>query len=209
MPLIRKGDAKPAASAQGEPGDVLSFLANGTDDQRWAAARAAGDAPGGVQALGQALLAEANPRVREAIFTSLVRLRSAEAVAVILPHLRSDDAHVRTGALDALRAMADIVTSRLPALLSDPDADVRLLACEILRDLPSADATALLCELLEREDQVNVCAAAVEVLTEIGGTEALPVLSACAARFPNEPFLIFSIKAASARISSQLPERRG
>ncbi len=209
MPLIRKGDAKPAVSAQGESDQVLSVLATGNDEQRWAAARVAGEAPGGVQALGHALITETNSRVREAIFTSLVRTHGAEAVAVILPHLRSDDAHLRTGALDALRAMADSATSQLPALLSDPDPDVRLLACEILRGLPSDDATTLLCEMLEREDQVNVCAAAIEVLTEIGGSEALPVLSACAARFANEPFLIFSIKTASARISSQLLERRG
>jgi len=155
------------------------------------------------------LVTEVDPRVREAIFTSLVRARSSEAVSVILPHLRSDDARVRTGALDALQDLAEIAAFQLPTLLGDPDADVRLLACDILRGLPSAEATSLLCAMLEREDQVNVCAAAVEVLTEIGGVEALPVLAACAVRFPNEPFLIFSIKAASARIGSQSPERCG
>ena len=202
MPLIRKGDAEPSAPIGGA-GDVIAALTNGTNDQRWAAARAAGDIPGGVQALGRALGAEADARVREAFFTSLMRARSLEAVDAILPHLRSDDAKLRAGALDALRGMAGTAAPRLAALLSDPDADVRLLACEILRDLPSAEATPLLCRLLEREDQVNVCASAVEVLAEIGGPDVLPALSACAARFQNEPFLIFSIKAASARLGDR------
>ena len=205
MPLIRKGDAEPSAPS-GDGGDVLATLTSGTNDQRWAAARAAGDIPGGVEALGRALSMEADPRVREAFFTSLMRARSLEAVDAILSHLRSDDANLRTGALDALRGMAETAAPRLPILLGDPDADVRLLACEILRDLPSPEATPLLCRLLEREDQVNVCASAVEVLTEVGGPEALPALAACAARFPNEPFLVFSVKAASARIGGQPPE---
>jgi len=204
MPLIRKGDAEPSAPI-GADGDVIAALTNGTNDQRWAAARAAGDIPGGVQALGRALATEADARVREAFFTSLVRARSLEAVDAVLPHLRSDDANLRIGALDALRGMAATAAPRLPFLLSDPDADVRLLACEILRDLPSADAVPLLCRLLEREDQVNVCASAVEVLAEIGGPDALPALAACAARFLSEPFLVFSIKAASARIGAQSP----
>jgi len=206
MPLIRKDDAEPSAPT-GDDGDVLAALTNGTNDQRWAAARSAGAVPGGIKALGLALATEADARVREAFFTSLMRARSLEAVDAVLPHLRSDDANLRTGALDALRGMAATAAPRLPVLLNDPDADVRLLACEILRDLPSAEATPLLCRLLEKEDQVNVCAAAAEVLAETGGPEALPALAACAARFQNEPFLIFSIKAASARIGDQSPGR--
>ena len=202
MPLIRKTDAPPADAPHGEPDDTLRLLTSGTDDQRWDAARAAAGAPNGVGALGAALFGEADPRVRDAIFTSLVRVHSAESVEAILPHLRSDDANLRTGALDALRAMPEAAAPGLPALLSDTDPDVRLLACEILRGLPLAQAAPLLCDLLGREDQVNVCAAAVDVLAEIGGPEALPALASCAARFPNEPFLIFAIKAAQARLGS-------
>ena len=209
MPLIRKGGAEPPAPARDERGEALATLTDGTNDQRWAAARAAGEAPGGVQALGQALLTEMDPRVREAIFTSLMRTHSPEAVEAILPHLRSDDANLRTGALDALRGLAGTATPNLPTLLRDPDQDVRVLACEILRDLPSVEAKPLLCELLGRDEQVNVCAAAVEVLAEIGGPEALPALVACMARFPNEPCLIFSIKAAVARIGAQITAHRG
>ena len=47
---------------------------------------------------------------------------------------------------------------------------LRLLACELTRNLPSGEAARLLCGLLEHEAEPNVCAAAVEVLAEVGYT---------------------------------------
>ncbi|HEX4179982.1 MAG TPA: HEAT repeat domain-containing protein [Caulobacteraceae bacterium] len=180
--------------------DARTALTRGTGDQRWAAARALGDRPGDPELLGRALSNEPDPRVREAIFNSLIHAHSATSVEALLPHLRADDANLRTGALDALKVMSAVAAPSLPELLHDRDPDVRLLACEIARELPGAQATALLCRLLEGEGQVNVCGAAVEVLAEIGGSEALPALARCAERFADEPFLVFSIRTASSRI---------
>ena len=73
-----------------------------------------------------------------------------------------------------LRAMPEACRPHLPALLADTDADVRLLSCELVRGLPDEEANRLLCDLLERETEKNVCAAAIEVLAEIGRPEALP-----------------------------------
>jgi len=151
--------------------------------------------------LGKALSQETDARVREAIFTSLISSSTAESIEAILPHLRSDDANLRTGALDALRAMPAAARPYLPALLADEHPDVRLLSCEIARALSSAQATPLLCDLLDREAEANVCAAAIDVLAEIGGPEALPVLARCAERFAHTPFLAFAIKVAAQRIS--------
>ena len=206
MPLIRKStDAAPAeAQAQYDP---FAALKTGSVEERWTAARTLAAQPGGVAALREALAAESNARVRGAIFTSLARAGGAEGFQAILPHLRSDDAALRTAALDALRAMPDAARNQLPVVLADPDADVRLLACEIVRGLSPSDATALLCPLLERETEINVCAAAVEVLAEIGEPAALEPLARCAARFETEPFLVFSIKVASERIGSPTSKR--
>jgi HEAT repeat protein len=88
-------------------------------------------------------------------------------------------------------------------LLQDGDADVRLLACELVRDLPGNDAEVLLCDLLDAESQPNVCSAAIEVLAEVGTARALPVLARCEERFRATPFLAFSIKVATDRIRSQ------
>jgi hypothetical protein len=58
----------------------------------------------------------------------------------------------------------------------------------------------MLCALLENETEKNVCAAAVEVLAEVGNAEALGSLARCAERFADDPFLVFSIKMAIDRI---------
>jgi len=88
----------------------------------------------------------------------------------------------------------------LPSLLRDRDVDVRLLACELARNLPADEASRVLCELLDHETEPNVCGAAVEVLAEVGGPEALPSLARCAERFRGTPFLDYSIKVTTDRI---------
>jgi HEAT repeat protein len=202
MPLIRK-TADPLATAPPPLAEVVRALANGTPEERWAAARAAHDIPGSAKILGEALTREPLARVREAMFTSLARIATAESAELILPFLRSDEAHLRNGALDALRAMKSTVSPYLQRLLEDGDADVRLLACELVRNVPDDEAERLLCSLLEAEREPNVCASAVEVLAEIGGADALPVLARCEQRFRESPFLVFSIKVAADRIRSQ------
>jgi hypothetical protein len=67
--------------------------------------------------------------------------------------------------------------------------------------MPVEKATRALCSLLENELHPNVCAAAVEVLAEVGTRDAVPTLEACAQRFSNTPFLPFAISTALARIS--------
>jgi hypothetical protein len=62
-------------------------------------------------------------------------------------------------------------------------------------------ATRLLCRLLEHEQHPNVCAAAIDVLAEVGTRDAVPALQACAERFAGTPFLPFAVSIAIARIS--------
>jgi HEAT repeat protein len=209
MPLIRKfANDKPAAGVCAHV-DNASLLLGGDSDQRWAAARALADLPEGGKALAAALANEQDPRVREAILTGLIRHPGDASVAAILPLIRSDDASVRTGALDALRAMPEALASRLGAVLTDPDPDVRLLACDLLRVLPATEASRTLCAFLDRETEPNVCAAALDALTEVGAPETRPFLEQCAERFAAVPFLRFAVKAALDRIGAPSPEPRG
>lgn len=202
MPLVRKPPSQPAAAP------TPSAIGEGTADQRWSAVRAAARSPDGLRLLADALPRESDPRVREAIFTSLARMATPESAAVVVPYIGSDDAGLRTGAIDALNAMPEACRPHLPSLLGDQDADVRLLSCELARQLPDEEATRLLCGLLEHETEKNVCAAAVEVLAEIGRPEALPSLTRCAARFSGDPFISFSIKVATERIVAPARDRR-
>jgi len=207
MPLIRKG---PGGTAQSAPAGAAkaAALTEGSDEERWAAARAAADDPDAVPALGYALVREPNPRVREAMLTSLSRIGTPASVEALLPLLRSDDSALRTGALDALRATKGAVRPYVAQLIHDEDSDVRLLACELVRTLPSEDGSRLLCALIDAELEPNVCASAIEVLAEVGGPEALPALARCAQRFRTTPFLVFSIKITTDRIRSQSPPQR-
>jgi HEAT repeat protein len=201
MPLTRKPSAaEPLASA------VAPSLTAADSGERWAAVRVAAGKPDQVPLLAQALAREQDFRVREAIFTALGRIATAESADAVVPYLRSDDANLRTGAIDALRAMPAASALHLPQLLADADADVRLLSCELARDLPPVEANRLLCALLERETEKNVCASAVEVLSEIGDATALPVLQQCAARFSGDSFMAFSIKVALDRLGALRPD---
>jgi HEAT repeat protein len=206
MPLIRRESPKEPVRAI-DTSMLATALTNGTDEERWAAARSAGETSEGLSILKDALSKEKTSRVREAIFTALARIRTPESAEAVLPYLASDDASMRAGALDALRAMPAATAVHLARVLSDKDPDVRLLACELARNQRSEDASRLLGNLLATESQANVCAAAVEVVAECGGPELLPVLAECAARFPDDPFLAFAVQVASERIGSQAPHR--
>jgi HEAT repeat protein len=211
MPLIRKPTGhKPAEQPSAQTSthaDALKALVVGNQEERWSAARAAVDVPGGADALAAALRSEIDPRIREAMFTSLVRIGSSDSIDALLRFLRSDDASLRTGALDAIRTLPHLVRDHLPALMNDDESDVRVLSCEVVRGLPGAEATQMLCDLLSRESEANVCAAAIDVLTEVGDAAALPALEQCEARFRDTPFLAFAIKVARDRILLQPTSR--
>lgn len=164
------------------------------------AARAATDIAGADLALSQALRTETDPHVREAIFSGLARIGTPVAVEALLAAVRSDSAALRAGALDALRTLRSL-GAIAAQLLRDSDPDVRILSCELVRSLPAAEAMRLLCEVLNAEQYVNVCAAAIDVLAEVGGPEALGALTGCARRFHDVPFLLFAISAVTDRIN--------
>jgi|HubBroStandDraft_2_1064218.scaffolds.fasta_scaffold217469_1 HEAT repeat protein len=198
MPLIRK-DIENIPNAETAV-ELAHALTAPDSDGRWKAARSLARVPSSAGQLGEALKVETDPRVREALFTSLAYIQTQEAVEAVLPHLRSDNASIRTAALDALNAMPAAASLYIPKLLADADPDIRILVCDTARRLPSELASRYLCELLNTETNANVCGAAVDALSEVGEPEALSVMAKCAERFSNEPFLLFSIKIASERI---------
>src|SRR6267142_5934036 len=163
---------------------------------RWSAARRLGERPGAAAALATALPGEGDPRILEAIFTSLIRLGGEESAPLLLPLLRSDEAALRLGAVEALQAMPAALAAHIESLLQDADSDVRIFAVELTRKMPADPATALLCRMLDGEEHPNVCAAAVDVLAEIGSADAVPCLERCRARFDRDSFLAYAISQA-------------
>jgi HEAT repeat protein len=194
MPLKKRETTQTAEGRAPEPLEAMvEELRHSDPERRWSAARRLGERPGAAAALAAALPGEADPRILEAIFTSLIRLGGDESAPFLIPLLRSDDAALRGGAIEALQAMPAALATQIEGLLQDGDSDVRIFAVELTRKMPAEQATALLCRSLDRESHPNVCAAAVDVLAEIGSADAVPCLERCRGRFDPESFLAYAI----------------
>jgi HEAT repeat protein len=124
------------------------------------------------------------------------------AATALLPLLRSEDAELRNGAIEALASMPAAVGPRISALLHDADPDVRIFTVNLLGELRHERVGPWLMQVLEHEENVNVVAAALEVLAEVGQAENAPSIRQTMARFADEPFVQFAAEAALERMSS-------
>lgn len=181
---------------------LLRQLADPQPQVRRHAARDLAAHPDAAEALGRALAAEADAAVREALFTSLTSLASEPAAQALVPLLRSEDAALRNGAIEALAGMPAAAAACMDRLLTDVDADVRIFAVNLLGELRHPEVPRWLGQVLRQDTQVNVVAAAVEVLTEVGSAQELPALRAARERFAGEAFIDFAIELAITRIEA-------
>jgi HEAT repeat protein len=206
MPLVRTAPSPspppkkaPRVSRKAE----LERLGSADAPARRAAARALSGVAAAAPALAARLADEADPSVREALFASLVAVGGAKAATLVAPFLKSDDAGLRGGALEALQLLDADAVPVVDDLLADADADLRILVVEVLRGWPGELATPRLQRLIEGDPHVNVCGAAVDVATEVGTDALLAPLAALRARFPGEGFLAFAIDIARTRIGGR------
>ncbi|MGA2290503.1 HEAT repeat domain-containing protein [Bradyrhizobium sp.] len=199
MPLIRPAAATLDAIPEGLE-SRREKLAGGDVDERRHAARALSKDPAGASILAARLQSEPDPRVRDALFGSLSDIGGTHAAELVAPFIRSDDAGLRGGAIEALKRLEGDAVAVLDALMNDPDTDVRILAVEVTRAWPGELAIPRLRRVFELDPHVNVCAAAVDVATEVGTEDLLPALNGLRDRFANEQFLLFAVDIACARI---------
>jgi HEAT repeat protein len=164
------------------------------DARRWAARDLVQEADV-VPALSARLL-------REALFTALAAVGDRAVVQALLPLLRSDDAALRNGAIEVLGGLPSMVAPYIEAQLHDADPDVRLLAVNLLTDLPHEKAAHWASQVLHDDVHVNVVAAAIEVLAEIGAPKHVPVLAAAARKFADAPFIAFAVDVAVERVGA-------
>jgi len=207
MGLRRTAAAEPLREVveRAHPRDLtglLEQLCEGSAEQRRWAARDLAAHPGCTAALGAQLRTERDAAVRDALLTTLGSLGSPDAAAALLPLLRSEDARLRNGAIEVLARMPAAVAPNVPALLRDADADVRIFTVNLLGDLQHARVLPWLLDVLAQDSAVNVVAAALEVIAEVGGPEQLPALRAAQARFADDPFIGFAVEIAIGRIES-------
>jgi HEAT repeat protein len=208
MPLVRRAPANRGAGVNDGLPVASARLRSEKAEDRWEAARHLAAWPAAVGSLAAQLENEPDEHVREAILTSLARINTDESFEAVLRHLRADDASLRTAALDALKLMPEMVNLKFDALLHDSDPDIRILACDLARAALPALAVQSLAAILMAEADINVCAAAIDLLAEIGSVEILPELQACGSRF-SAPFLNFSIETAAAEINARSARHGG
>ncbi|OYV36599.1 MAG: hypothetical protein B7Z81_07175 [Acidocella sp. 20-61-6] len=145
---------------------------------------------------------ETDNTVRAALFSSLVAIGGTRTATLVAIFLRSDDPGLRNGAIEALKQFHIAAAPAVDALLDEEDSDLRLLAIEVTRAWPGRLAVPRLLQVIEREQNVNVCAAAVDVATELGTPELLGALARLRRRFADQPFLVFASDIARTRIQT-------
>ncbi|MFT3856428.1 MAG: HEAT repeat domain-containing protein [Aquabacterium sp.] len=174
--------------------------------RRWAARDLSAE-PQAAPWLCARLPQESDASVRAVLFTSLSQMGhhpgTGEAVVRgTLPLLRSEDAGLRNGAIELLAGLPDAVAPHIEALLSDADSDVRIFSVNLMGNLPHPRVPAWLAQVLMQDEAVNVVAAALEVIAEVGGQESVSAVEAAQRRFNHEPFIEFAAQLALERMAS-------
>jgi len=199
MAFVKSSPAAP--SAPPETAAAYTSQLNSSDaGTRRRAARALADEPRAATILAERISVEPEPSVRHALFSSLTAIGGPLVVTLVAPYLRSENAALRGGAIEALKHLHEAAVTTVDELLKDPDPDLRLLAIEVTRVWPGERAAPRLQRIFLEEPHVNVCAAAVDVATEAGCLDLLPALAALRQRFLDEMFLLFAVDIACDRI---------
>jgi HEAT repeat protein len=195
----RAGDSAVPAPAASYDDLQRALNADSAEERRWAA-RDLLDFPGSSPLLVARLNIESSESVREIIFTTLVRLGDAPAVAGLVECLRSEDAMVRNEAIEAMKCLPDAVAPIMRDLLADPDSDVRIFAVNVLESLRHPEVESWLSQVIEKDPHVNVCGTAVDLLGEVGSRTVLEPLIRLKTRFAKEPYIQFAADLAIKRI---------
>jgi HEAT repeat protein len=168
--------------------------------RRWGA-RDLAEYPQAAAALTSRLLGEVELSVREVILSSLAAIGDETAVRGLVDCLRSEDALLRNEAIEIMKLLPDQVAPIMLTLLVDADTDVRIFAVNILESLRHPAVENWLIEVIQHDENVNVCATALDLLAEVGSKASEQPLTQIQARFPGEPYIRFAAEMALKRLA--------
>jgi HEAT repeat protein len=196
MGLVRK-KAEPEQEQQpASTDDLIEQLDDPDPDVRREAALGLDGAAEAIRPLLDRVAGEQAAAVRDAMLTTLAAHDTAEVAEWLAEHLASDDASLRTASAEALATMPVSVPAIVPRLLEDPDHDVRVMTAMVLADLPHPASTIWLAEMIRDDPHPNVVSSAIDALLPSLGPEHTELLERAVRRFPNDPFLRFTVEAA-------------
>lgn len=208
MALKRSADGNPGlhpVAPRDYPRDEAGLVAQLADAdagvRRWAARDLAAH-PGAAANVCARLPLEPDASVRAVLFSCAAALGGAAVVQAMVQLLRSEEPALRNGAIEVLAQLPDAVAPHIDALLRDTDSDVRIFSVNLLSELHHPRVPQWLQQVLERDDAVNVVGAALDVLAEVGGREALPALHAARRRFAGDDYIAFTASLAIDRIEA-------
>jgi HEAT repeat protein len=194
--LAERGTPKPERYCD----ELLAALEDADAGIRRQAAREIAPCPGAATALVSRLKREQNIAAREVFLSILIRLKDPMALSGLADCLRSEDAALRNEAIEAIKQMGSEAEPILQSLLADPDPDVRIFAVNILDSERHPNVESWLIQVIERDPHVNVCATAVDLLSEVGTEAAVDPLIRLKARFASEAYIQFAANLALKRI---------
>jgi HEAT repeat protein len=183
--------------------DLVAELGSDNETARRWAVRDLTPMPNASTPLVARLAFEQSVSVRTAILNALAQLGDQEAVSGLVNCLRSEDAGLRNEAIEVLKDIPQCVEPIINTLLTDIDSDVRIFAVNILESLRHQDVEKWLVNVIEKDEHINVCATAVDLLSEVGSEFALPALNKLKNRFSDEPYICFSVDLAVKRIKDE------
>jgi len=143
------------------------------------------------------MLKSSNIGVQESADNALRKIGGKEVVNGVIPLLRSDDAPVRNGSMDILRALGSHELQSIIPLLKEEDVDIRIFATDILGSAGNIMAVAPLCEALLKDPEVNVRYQAAVSLGDLGLPEAAKCLNQA---MRDEEWVQYSVIEALAKI---------
>lgn len=203
MPLIRSSSSafepEPLGEAAPDGTHLRRDISSHDVEARRAAIRLASRL-GEADVLAARLGEESDAALRETILTNLVRIGGAKAARALIGSLRGDDVQIRNAVIETLQTLGECATPEIERLLDDADPDLRIHAVNVLVSLRSPRVPDIALGVIATDPNVNVCAAAIDVLAEVGRPEMIEDLRAVAARFPDQPFLAFAVGAAIRRL---------
>ncbi len=150
--------------------------------------------------LAARLKIEDNSSVRTAILDALAKFSDDISVSALVDCLRSDEASLRNEAIEVLKSEPEQVAPIIENLLNDSDSDVRIFAVNILESLQHQNVEKWLISVINNDSHINVCATAVDLLSEVGTENAVNALENLKCRFADEPYICFTVDLALQRI---------
>lgn len=151
------------------------------------------------------LRAEPPTQLQQILLNHLVPDLQPGEMPELLDLLGSDNAGLRNQVIDALaQVQGDDLREQLCQLLRErlqsEDTDVRILTLNLIAGLEWPDLLPDVEQVMARDSEVNVCMTALDAVLVLGDEKQRSAVEALGHRFPDEPFVAFSVEQARAKL---------